>query len=141
MPPPTSTITARRLPRVISNWSPDGATASLSGVTFVGSHGDPGRPVVAEARPRPVDQRLGPVLARREQREVYRTPGQRRGFALHRATAPELDHRCAPADRRHRALVLVDERLRRFTGDEPRDVLACLLSRLHGDRAQLWQDL
>src|SRR4029077_2433895 len=114
-------------PKVISNWSPEGATPSLSSVTLVGSHGDPGRPFVAEARPRPVDQRLRSILARREQREVHRTPGQRRGLPLQRATTAELDHRRTPADGRHRALVLVDEGLRGFPGDDPRDVLACLL--------------
>src|SRR6476619_6801772 len=111
MPPPTSTTTARWLPKVSSTWSPEGATAARSSVTLVG-----------EARPRPLDQGLRPVLARREQREVDRTPGKESFLPFHRSAAAELHDGGATPDGRHRALVLVDERLGRLTGHEPGDV-------------------
>src|SRR6476469_5630220 len=98
MPPPTSTTTARWAPKPISNWSPEGATADLAGGTLVGADGDPGGALVAEACPRPFDQRLGPILAGREQREVDGAPGQERGLPLQRAAAAELHDGGAPAD-------------------------------------------
>ena len=55
--------------------------------------------------------------------------------------ARHLHDRGAAADRRHRALVVVLERLRLLAGDEPGDVLAGALARLQRDRAELRQHL
>ena len=53
----------------------------------------------------------------------------------------ELHHRGAAADRRHRALVAVGERLRLLARDPVRDRLAGVLSGLQRDRPELRQDL
>ena len=64
-----------------------------------------------------------------------------RRLALHRPPAQHLDDRRAAADRRHRALVAVLERLRLLARDAPGDRLAGVLSGLQRDRAELRQDL
>src|SRR5262245_55171986 len=106
-----------------------------------GVDADPSGALVREAGPRPVDDRLGAVLAGREQRKVHGAPRERGRLALQRPAALELDDGRAAADRRHRPLVGVVERLGLLALDEARDVLAGTLARLQGDRAELGKDL
>ena len=89
----------------------------------------------------PVDDRLGAVLVRRQQRQVDDAPGGLRLHAGHRPAAEHLNHGGAAADGRHRPLVLVLEGLRLLAGDPVRDRLARVLSRLERDRAELRQHL
>src|SRR4051794_21021678 len=90
---------------------------------LVGSDVDALGPFVAEPGPGPIDDRLRSILTGGEEREVHRTPGQPGGATLHRVAALRLRDRRAATDGRHRALVVVAERLRRLAGDEPGDAL------------------
>ena len=76
---------------------------------------------------KPAQIQLSTALARSspvgEQRQVDGAPGEEGHAALHRVPAA-LHHRGAASDRRHRALVVVGERLRVLALDEPGDVLA-----------------
>ena len=92
-------------------------------------------------RARPADDRLRTVLVRRQQREMHRAPGELRLQTGHRSPAEELHDRRAAADRRHRPLVAVRERLRVLAFDPACDRLARVLSRLERDRSELGQDL
>src|SRR5918994_903769 len=94
------------------------AMVGSSRSVLVGSHRDAAGALVREPRPGPVDHRLGAVLAGGQEGEVHSTPGQRRRLALEGAPAAGLHNRGAATDRRHRALVVVDERLRVLAGDE-----------------------
>src|SRR6185312_15286386 len=76
-----------------------------------GRNRDAGRALVREPGPCPVDDGLRAVLAGREQGEVHSAPCERGGLALDRLAAAQLDHRGAAADRGHRALVVVSERV------------------------------
>ena len=77
----------------------------------------------------------------RQEREVHGAPGQLRRLALHRPPAHHLDDRGAAADRRHRALVVVLERLGLLARDAPGDRFAGVLAGLQRDRAELREDL
>src|SRR5262249_26066403 len=88
-----------------------------------------------------VDDRLRAVFVRREQGEMHRPPGDLRVQALHGASSEHLHYSRAAADGRHRALVVVLERLRLLPADEPGDRLADVLARLKRYRADLREDL
>ncbi len=98
---------------VASQRAPTGSVGGAAALAAIRPHRDPGGTFVREPRPRPVDDRLRPVLAGRQQGEVHGAPGERGRLALHRPPARHLDHGRAAADRRHRALVVVLERLGR----------------------------
>src|SRR5262245_8102629 len=104
---------------------------------LVRADADPARALVAEPRPGPIDHRLGPVLAGREQGEVDRTPGQPGGAALEGAPAAGLGDRRAAADGRHRPLVVIVERFGGLAGHPLRDAVGGVLPGLERDRAQL----
>ena len=72
---------------------------------------------------------------------MHRRPGELGLHTLHRAPAEHLDDRSAAPDRRHRALVLVLERLGLLVRDAPRDVLPRPFARLQRDRAELGEHL
>ena len=90
-------------------------------------HGDAAGTLVREHGAGPVDDRLRAVLVGREEREVHRSPGELGRLALHRAAAEHLDDRRAASDRRHRALVVVLERLGFLAREAPGDRLAGVL--------------
>src|SRR4026209_563022 len=98
---------------------------------------DPAHAPLWELTPRPVDDRLRTVLVRREEREMHGPPRELRLVPLHRLPAEHLHDRCIATDRRHRALVLVGERLGRLARDTAGDRLPHMLSRLECDRAEL----
>src|SRR5215467_12050196 len=69
------------------------------------------------------------------------TPGDLGFLAGHRLSAEELDDGRTAADRRHRALVLVLERLGLLARDPVGDGLAGMFAGLERHGAELWQDL
>src|SRR6476620_882845 len=103
--------------------------------------GDSRPSFVRQPCPSPDDDGLRTILVRRQQRQMYRSPGQRGRLALHRSPAEHLHDGRDPSDRRHRPFVPVLERLRRLAGDLAGDCLAGVLARLARPRAELWQPL
>src|SRR4051812_18680471 len=87
-------------------------------------HGDSAGALVGQSGAGPVDDRLGAVLVRGQEREVHGAPGELGLLALHRLAAEHLHDRCAATDRRHRPLVAVLERFGLLAGDAPGNGLA-----------------
>src|SRR4051812_30078538 len=102
---------------------------------------NPARALMREARAGPVDDGFRAILVGGQQGEVDGAPGELGLLALDRLAAEHLHHGRAAADRRHRAFVLVGERLRLLAGDQVRDRLARVLTGLQRHRAELGQDL
>src|SRR3954462_328755 len=125
--PSVNAIWLRAAPRLEARVSV--AEASL------GFDPDPARALVREARAGPVDDGLGAILVGGQQGEVDRSPRELSFLALDRLAAEHLHHGSAAADRRHRSLVFVLERLRLLAGDQVRDRRARMLARLQRHRA------
>ena len=103
---------------------------------------DPAGALVRERGPGPVDDRLGAVLVRRQQREVHGAPREPAAFRPFIVRPPSICTTAAP--RPIVAIVplsLVLERLGLLARDAPGDRLAGVLARLERDRAELGQDL
>src|SRR5512132_1872758 len=117
-----------------SSWRPRNSADS-------GLDADTGSTLVREARPGPVDHRLRPIFTCREEREVHRAPREKGGLACECPPARQLDDSRPSPDGRHRALVVVAERLGLLPGDPPCNVFARVVAGLEGDRAELGENL
>src|SRR5262245_46918292 len=75
-------------------------------------HGYPTDALMGERGSRPVHDCFRAILVRRKERKMHRRPRKLRLGSGHSASAEHLDDGGSAPDHRHRALVVVDERLR-----------------------------